>query len=469
VSVAEILRGQWMDRERLAYPVVQVGLALIRGEESEHLVNRFFKRPTMWIGWSIPMFVSFLGALQSYGISVPKPPMSWSVSILGVQTLTMTINFVSLGFSYLIHTHLAAGICVFHILAKFEKAFFQIAGIQSSQHITFGVAGFPLLGYQGAGAMIAMVLVGFWIARSHLRNVLLKAVGRAPEIQDRDEIMSYRSAVFGVIIGVLVMAWWLWIMGTPAWIALLFVILAMLMFIGITRIVVEAGLVVLRAPMCVPDLVIQGLGSSLVGPAGVLNLSLAYVWAADVRVFVLGTCANALKMIEEMDPHSRRLMFWAIILAMLIGALGSMWMIFHLVYQYGGINMNGWFFKSGPATAYDNAVRNIAPSSPYWAGGGFFVGGGVAMALMMFARARLSWWPIHPIGFPIGANNMTDYIWFSVFLALVVKVTVLRLGGASAYQRSVPLFHGILLGQITSMGMWLVIDYFSGNVGHQVR
>ena len=91
------------------------------------------------------------------------------------------------------------------------------------------------------------------------------------------------------------------------------------------------------------------------------------------------------------------------------------------------------------------------------------------MALMMFARAPLSWWPIHPIGFPIGANNMTDYIWFSVFLALVVKVTVLRLGGASAYQRSVPMFHGILLGQITSMGMWLVIDYFSGNVGHQVR
>ena len=68
-----------------------------------------------------------------------------------------------------------------------------------------------------------------------------------------------------------------------------------------------------------PDLVIQGIGSSLVGTSGVMNLSLAYLWAADVRVFVMGTCANALKMIEEMDPRSRRLVFGGIVLALLIG------------------------------------------------------------------------------------------------------------------------------------------------------
>ncbi len=466
VSIAVILRRQWMERERLAYPVVQVGLAMIRGEESDRLVNRFFKRPSMWIGWSIPMFVGLLGALQSYGINVPKPSLSWNASLLGVQPLVMSINFVALGFSYLIHTHLALGICVFHMVAKFQKAFFQIAGIKSSQTIAFGVAGFPLLGYQGTGALIGMVLVGLWIGRGHLKTVVLKAAGLAPHVDDGDEIMSYRSAVFGVVGGVLVMATWLWIMGTPAWISLLFVIAALLIFIGITRIVVEAGLVLLRAPICAPDLVIQGVGSSLIGPTGVMNLSLAYLWAADVQVFVMGTCANALKMIEEMDRRSRRLVFWGIILALLIGALGSLWMIFHLTYQYGGINMNGWFFKSGPATAYQNAVRNLQPRGVYWPGLGFFAGGGVVMALMMFARARLSWWPLHPIGFPIGANPMTDGVWFSVFLAWAVKVCVLRLGGGSVYHRSVPFFLGILSGEVTSMGVWLVADYFTGNVGY---
>ncbi len=464
VSIVVILRRQWMERERLAYPVVQVGLAMIRGERQDRLVNRFFKSPSMWIGWSIPMFVGLLAALPSYGINVPRPSLTWTASLFGVQGINMKVNFVVLGFSYLIHTHLALGICVFHLVAKCEKAFFQIAGITSPQTIVFGVGGFPLLGYQGTGALIAMVLVGLWLGREHLKAVVLKAAGLAPHVDDSDEIMSYRGAVAGAAGGVLVMVVWLRIMGTPAWISLLFVVAALLIFIGITRIVVEAGVVQLRAPICAPDLVIQGIGSSLVGTTGVLNLSLSYLWAADVRVFVMGTCANALKMIEEMDPRSRRLVFWGIVLALLIGALGSLWMIFHLTYKYGGVNMNSWFFHRGPAVAYENALRNLQPRGVYWPGVGFFAGGGVVMALMMFARARLSWWPVHPIGFPLGANSMTDWIWFSVFLAWAVKVCVLRFGGGSGYRRSLPFFLGILTGEVTSMGVWLVVDYFTGTI-----
>jgi len=280
--------------------------------------------------------------------------------------------------------------------------------------------------------------------------------------------MSYRGAVCGAVGGVLVMTAWLWIMGTPAWISLLFVVVAMLIFIGLTRIVVEAGLVKLRAPICAPDLVIQGLGSSLVGPAGVVNLSLAHVWAADVRVFVMGTCANALKLLEGMDRRSRRLIFWGIVLALFIGAVGSLWMVFHLTYKYGAINTGNWFFKSGPAVAYATAVRNLEPSGIYWEGLGFFAGGGAVMTLMMLASNRLSWWPIHPIGFPLGANYLTNQIWFSVFLAWAVKVCVLRLGGAPGYRRSVPFFLGLLTGQVSGQGLWLLVAYITGAPGRYV-
>ena len=146
-------------------------------------------------------------------------------------------------------------------------------------------------------------------------------------------------------------------------------------------------------------------------------------------IFIMGTCAHALKLIEEMDRRSRRLILRALILAMLIGSLGSMWVIFHLAYDYGGINMNSYFFKDGPAYAYKFAMRNIEPAGTYWPGLAFFTGGGALMTLMMIARARLSWWPLHPIGFPIGANYLTGRIWFSVLLAWAVKVLVLRYGG----------------------------------------
>ena len=108
-----------------------------------------------------------------------------------------------------------------------------------------------------------MVIYGLWTGRAHLKNVWLKAIGRAPYVDDSDEVMSYRGATFGALGGMAVMAAWLWLMGTPAGIAVLFVVGAVLVFIGITRIVVEAGIPVVRSPLATPDLILQGLGSGL--------------------------------------------------------------------------------------------------------------------------------------------------------------------------------------------------------------
>ena len=182
----------------------------------------------------------------------------------------------------------------------------------------------------------------------------------------------------------------------------------------------------------------------------------------------MGTCAHALKMIEEMDRHERRLVFAGMVGALFIGSLGSLWMIFHLAYEYGGINTNTYFFKDGPAYAYKFAMRNLEPAGFYWPGAAFFTGGGVAMALMMIARARFSWWPLHPVGFPIGANAMTGWVWFSILLAWAIKVCVLRFGGSAVYRTSQFFFLGLIGGQVTSMGIWLVIDYLFGNVGNTV-
>jgi len=466
VSVAVILRRQWMERERLAYPIAQVGLAMVREEEEGRLVNGFFRRPAMWIGCSLPMIFGTLQALQKYDPGWPVSRLQWMLPFVGRQMLQLKISFAMVGFSYLINANIAAGIWVFHLLSKVEKEVFILTGLQSDQKLLFGVSDYPFLGYQGVGALLAMVLVGFWVGRGHYGNVLLKALGRRPDIDDGDEILSYRAAVIGSGGGVVVMSVWLWLMGTPLWIAALFVVVAILVFVGVTRIVAEAGLAALRSPMAAPNLIIQGVGSSLCGPTGVVNLSLTYIWAADVRVFIMATCTNALKMIDEMEPRNRRVVFWAMILAMFIGALGSFWMIFHMAYRHGAINLNSWFFKGLPEAAYNNALRNIEPVGTYWGGMVFALGGGVVMTLMMWARQRLPWWPIHPIGFPIGANAMMSYVWFSVFLAWVAKRLVLRYGGASTYARSQAFFLGLIVGQTLCNGLWLIIDYFTGMVGN---
>lgn len=468
VSVAVIVRRQWMERERLPYPITQVGIAMVRGEERERKINTFFCQPAMWAGFMVPLVLGSLKALHRYDAAFPVLSQTTWIPFVGKQTLELSVSFAMLGFSYFINANIAAGIWFFHLLAKVEKELLTVAGVTSEQKVVFGVADVSLMAYQGVGALLALVGVGLWVGREHLRNVGKKALGLAPEVEDGDEIMSYRGAFFGAVGGVVVMSGWLWVMGTPLWVAFVFVVSALGVFLGLTRIVAEAGLAAVRAPMTAPDLVILGLGTDLVSRTGVWNVSLAYMWGADVRVFVMATCTNALKLIEEMEPRLRRLVFWAIILALFIGSLGSLWMIFHLAYQHGGVNLNGWFFKGAPETAYQTAFRNMEPAGVHWPGLGFLAGGGLAMGAMMWARQRLPWWPVHPIGFPIGANALLNPVWFSVFLAWFIKKLIMRFGGVALYRRSQMFFLGLICGQVSCNGLWLVIDYFTGKVGNDI-
>jgi hypothetical protein len=468
VCAAVIVRRQWMERERLAYPIAQVGLSMIRSEDPDRIINGFFRQPGMWLGASLPLIAGSLQALHRYSPAVPVPPLRWVVPFVGQQPLQVIISFSMLGFSYFINANIAAGIWFFHLLARVEKEVFVLTGVKSTMKLSFGVADYPFLGYQGVGALLAMVLVGLWVGREHYRSVFAKALGRAPEVTDDDEILPYRGAVAGLVGGIVVMSWWLWFMGTPLWVAAFFIVLAMLIFLGVTRIVAEAGLAAVRSPMIASDFVVHSVGAGLVGSTGVVNLSLAHVWAADIRVFVMATATNALKMIEEMEPRSRRIVFWAMILALFIGVIGSFWMIFHMSYRHGGINLNSWFFKGLPADTYGQAMRNLETPETYWPGMGFVTGGAVVMTAMMWLRQRLPWWPLHPLGFPIGANQMMNFVWFNVFLAWLVKRLVLRYGGASAYRQSQRFFLGLIAGQSLCNGAWLVIDYFTGKVGNPI-
>ncbi|MFP6645579.1 MAG: DUF6784 domain-containing protein [Candidatus Latescibacterota bacterium] len=72
------------------------------------------------------------------------------------------------------------------------------------------------------------------------------------------------------------------------------------------------------------------------------------------------------------------------------------------------------------------------------------------------------------MGFPIGGNLLMNRVWFSVFLAWLLKKLILRYGGVGLYQRSQSFFLGLISGQALCNGLWLVIDYFTGKMGNPI-
>ena len=90
------------------------------------------------------------------------------------------------------------------------------------------------------------------------------------------------------------------------------------------------------------------------------------------------------------------------------------------------------------------------------------------MGLLMMARQRFLWWPLHPLGFAVSPGWALDRIWLSIFLAWLIKVVVLKYGGPGLYQKTRPFFLGVVLGQFVVGGLWLVIDGFTGMVGNVI-
>jgi len=112
--------------------------------------------------------------------------------------------------------------------------------------------------------------------------------------------------------------------------------------------------------------------------------------------------------------------------------------------------------------------KMLHPTGVNWMGWLHTAIGGGFMAFLMFMRYRLLWWPIHPVAYPISAVWLMECLWFSIFLAWIIKAVLTRYGGNKIYKASKPFFLGLILGQLVAAGLWFVIDLITGHTGNQV-
>ena len=467
ISIMVILRKQWVEHERLVFPVVQVPLAMIQDDSTgPSLIKPFFKNPLMWLGFAIPAILQSLNGLNPYFPSIPRLYWGTQLSLFGdTITIPFILSFQMLGFSYFVNRDILFGLCFFHLLNVIQQGIFAYLGIQKIDPLlSVYTRGGPMVAHQGLGAFIVLVLFGLWTARGHLRAVLSKALQKNSAVDDSDEILSYRAAVLVLAGSLLFMGVWIWQSGLPAWITPFYLFLAFILFIGLTRIVAEGGIVYIFAPMTASDFVVAGFGTRALGPSGIVAMAFTFIWASDILTFVMASCANGLKLAEETIRRNRRLIFWGMITAILVAIASSVWAMLAIAYKYGGINTDGWFFGVGSRYPFENAAfRMQVPEGPHWENWIYTGIGGTIMGLLMVARQRFLWWPFHPLGFPV--SLLFGTVFFSVLLAWLIKMVVIKYGGPQLYLKTRPFFLGLILGQFVTAGFWLAVSYFTKTPG----
>ena len=467
ICMTVILRRQWMEKERLVYPLAQLPLEMSR-LEGKSILSPIFKNRIMWIGFAIAFVISSLNGLHYYYPVVPGVQLVQSISIFRrTTTLIFRLSLPMVGFFYMVHLDVAFSLWFFNLLSLAVRGFMKYFGHHYTENLGIYGSPSPIFAHQGMGAIAVLVISGIWVGREHFKQVIKKAFINDPNIDDSNELISYRTTFWGMLIGLIYMTFWLHATGIPLWIVPIFLLTTFLIFVGLTRIVVESGMAEAVASTIGSSFVISSIGARTLGPEGLTSMALTYVWSSDIRTFVMASAANGLKVAESTER--KRPLFWAMILAIIVCAVSSIWMLLRVSYLYGGINGNSWFYGGGAKAPYNYIITQIMNPTEANITGWYIKGIGAGiMTLLMFLRQRFLWWPFHPIGFAIGPIWMMDQMWFTVFLAWIIKSSILRYGGLKLYRTLLPLFLGLILGQFVCNGTWLILDLITGHQGNQI-
>ena len=460
VCLMVIVRRQWVEHERLAYPMVQLPLALIADGR-----QRLGRSGLMWLGFAIPFVLGSINALHNYFPAVPTVSVSLDglSAFRGAVSLSLYLSLSMVGFSYFVPQNVALGLVFFHLVNVVQRGLLGMLAWGGKDETMGAYSQYtdPIIIHQSMGGMIVLVAGSLWVGRRHLGNVLRKALGRAPEVEDADEIASYSVAVWGAVASFVVMGVWLWQSGIPPLLVPLLLLGAFVGFMTIARVVAQGGVAAMFPPTNGPDFVVANVGGSVLGSKGMAGMALSYAWSVDTLILLMSACANGLKLVAEINLPQRRRLFGATI-AVIVLTLGCVVALtLYLGYQYGAINLSRFYFDNVAQYPYRFMEKSIlnpfAPRPSTW----MHIGVGAAiMGGLMAAQYRFLWWPFHSLGFPISC--VFGKMWFSVFIAWLLKSAVLKYGGLTLLNRLKPFFLGLVLGEAVVAGTWVLIDYVTG-------
>jgi hypothetical protein len=466
-ALAYIVRRQWVTNERLIFPLTQLPLAMAQIRQPGETGRPLLRNRLLWAGFAVPFVYHGVNALHGYFPVVPALFRQYVFVLFRRSTpLIVWLFWEVVGLSYLLTTDVSFSVWFWTVLTTLEMGVLYTLGIDREAADYIGGPGRPSIAYQGMGAMIAMVALLAWRARRHLGEVWRSALSGRPAPGQGGGSLSYRFAILVAVGGTAYALWWLCMSGLPPVAAVLLLAIELIVFVGLSRIVAQAGLAYARPPVSVPHFVTYALGSTTLGKRGVAALGLVTSWGADIKTHELAAAANALKMSDAAGLADRRL-FWAMMLAILAGFAGTIYSNLALAYGYGATTLGGWHMQS-IARAVFGWVGNVM-DYPVEVSGKRFIYMGIGAALFLAvsaAKDRWMWFPLHPIVMPLGLCYQIATTWFSVFLAWAAKAVILRYWGGRGHQAARPFFLGLILGSFTAGGFWLIVDFFFGGRGN---
>ncbi len=470
-----IVRAQWSQNEALSFPLNQLPLEMTEDVDRPLTgLGRFWSNPTMWLGFGAVAVWQLLNGLHIYFPDVPM--IQWNIDTGPLFSdrpwnqmgwTPLQIFPIAIGISFLLTSEIGFSLWFFALLVRFQFIGSYLLGY--SPNVS---GGRDFVTFQTVGAFFAYAALVMWTGRLHYTHIAKRALGLARKGEtEREEVISYPLAFWGFVLSLAGVMFITHLLGANWTITCLMWGTYLVMCIGLSRLIVEGGLLYVGNAWYPLNIWTQltnaspqtWLGASSIAPATLVQGA----YMVDMRAFLLPSFVQGWKLAYDNGLQLKRLL--ALISTVILISLGlGFYRRIEIAYLEGGalawhpfVAKNGSTIWASSAQSMANGVQNTGWNNWFW-----LVVGALLTWGMMAARARFAWFPLHPLGYLIPLSYPMLCLWFPIFIGWTCKTLITRFGGNSAYRSARPFFLGLALGDISMMLFWLLIDGWQGRTFH---
>ncbi|MCC5790088.1 MAG: hypothetical protein JJT75_10655 [Opitutales bacterium] len=500
MCLAEYFRRKWVERENLAFPLVEIADGLIRHdykletaddirepEKRSVLFDRFFL-----FGVFLGFLILSLEAINHYGLVGNDMRIVFDASgtlftsgiLSEIDKVVFVFSPIVIGIAFLISLELSFSIwMIFFIYTLFSWIMRLMADGAFNTGLYTGWAGgsnYPYPMEQLLGAVVCFTL--FLLIKSWKTKSRPKA-GEAP-----DHYVPPRLTMAGLIVLPIFIFIMIWNIGVNSpFVILLFGLLVIAIAIAAARVRAETGLPTQHVTYDFTKMpMIFGLTSGMGAKNYAAFLNIVFLpWTLIFR--------SLPQQLENIELARRyKLRYGVVAVASLLAfvvAIGAGFFSFLMLSHYFGDGIQGNALRDGAAT-----IPNVNMAKyPLWVGhfqgegslemhntfSGvhvFFVAVGfvVILALTLLRKYFLSF-PLHPIGYLVllfslyyhwispyhkgeGFTNEASLVWGGVLVAWGFKKLIIKYGGMNSYKAAKPFFIGLVIGSIFCVFCWNMLD-----------
>ncbi len=476
ICAVVVVHGQWARRERLRYPVAEFTGELLRGADEGPFASIFHSR-RFWIGFGVSFCILVVNGLQVWYPNSIAIPISLDLSAAGQKwpailrihrgdwMLHPRLFFVALGFAYFVSSDVSFSVGISHVVFGVAWLWARQAGLDMQTSPMGGGAWH----FQMFGSYLGMMIIILYVGRRFYAGVLKHALGLGRG--DAVEPGAVWAARIGLLAAAAMVVMLIAVVRLHWLLAVLFVLLMGMMFIVLTRINAETGLIIIQPRWHAVSVMAGLFGFTALGPNMFVILALlAAVVAIDPRSCLMPMVANALRFSESQGIATARLGRWLAVgalVALLVGVFSTI----YVQYTFGQEGQFFWGksvaampfrwlerdmpgFDRPPADRYDFSFAHIRPSKTFLWSAGF---GLAAVLAFSFLRLRHTWWPVHPVLFVVWGTCTVVPLVPSFLLGWLIKTVVSKFGGGGAYRRNKPLFVGLVAGEFIAGVLWAAV------------